>query len=143
MNFGKWIVVAFVAFAIFIGTLVTVCVRQDISLVSKEYYKEELAYQGQIQRIQNTRELKEKPIMEKIDAKTLELRFDLKSNVQKGKLLFFCPSNPHMDKSFDLDLSKANVQLVNIASLQKGMYRAKLFWTVEGKEFFVEQVIYI
>ena len=47
MNFGKWIVVAFVFFSLFIGTLVTVCVRQDISLVSTDYYKEELIYQDQ------------------------------------------------------------------------------------------------
>jgi hypothetical protein len=40
MNWGKWIIVSFVLFAGFIGTLVTVCVRQDISLVSKDYYKE-------------------------------------------------------------------------------------------------------
>src|SRR5688500_4773943 len=94
MNFGNWIVVAFIMFACFIATLVTVCVRQDINLVSKEYYKEELAYQDQIVRIQNTRELKKQPVIEKINESTLQLRFDLESQVQKGELVLFCPSNP-------------------------------------------------
>ena len=44
MNWGKSIVLSFILFAAFIGTLVTVCIRQDISLVSKDYYEEELQY---------------------------------------------------------------------------------------------------
>ena len=53
--------VAFVFFALFIGTLVTICVRQDITLVTKEYYKEELAYQEQIDRMNNVNNLGEVP----------------------------------------------------------------------------------
>ena len=53
MNWGKWIIVSFVLFAAFIGILVVICVRQDISLVSKNYYQEELAYQQQIDRMNN------------------------------------------------------------------------------------------
>jgi hypothetical protein len=41
----------FILFAAFIGTLVTVCLRQDISLVSKDYYKEELQYENQLTRL--------------------------------------------------------------------------------------------
>jgi len=63
MNIGKWIVVAFVLFAAFIGTLVVVCVRQDVSLVSRDYYRQELAYQNQIQRLNNTAALLEKPVI--------------------------------------------------------------------------------
>ena len=51
MNWGKSIVLSFVLFAAFIVTLVTVCLRQDISLVSKEYYKEELQYENQLTRL--------------------------------------------------------------------------------------------
>lgn len=143
MNFGNWIVVAFVMFALFIATLVTVCVRQDISLVSKEYYKDELAYQDQIERIQNTRELKEKPVINRVNHNTLQVRFDLKSDIQNGKLILFCPSNPERDKSYGLELTESNHQLINIESIQKGMYRARLSWTAAGKEFFYEEVIFI
>lgn len=40
----KYIVFSFIAFALFIGTLVVVCVRQDIPLVSVNYYEEDLRY---------------------------------------------------------------------------------------------------
>lgn len=143
MNFGNWIVVAFVLFALFIATLVTVCMRQDINLVSKEYYKDELAYQDQIERIQNTRDLKEKPVIKRINSSTLQLRFNLEAKIQKGELILFSPSNPDLDKSFNLELSHTNTQFINIDSIQKGMYRVKLSWSAAGKQYFHEEVICI
>ena len=61
MNWGYKIVVAFVIFAAFIGTLVGICVNQDISLVAKDYYRQEIAYQEQIDRMANHEALPEKP----------------------------------------------------------------------------------
>ena len=60
MNWGKSIVLAFILFAVFIGVLVFVCVREDVSLVSKNYYKDDLEYQSQIDRVRNTDELAKK-----------------------------------------------------------------------------------
>ena len=37
-----------------IRLLVNICIKQDVNLVSREYYKEELAFQQQIDRIQQT-----------------------------------------------------------------------------------------
>lgn len=141
MDFGKWIIVAFVLFALFIGTLVIVCVRQEVNLVSKEYYNEELAYQDQIRRISNTHALAERPSIAKINSATLKVTFN--QPVDRGELKLFCPSNPKMDKNFDLRLLERNSQLFDISVLNKGMYRARLFWTVGGKEYFLEELIYI
>ena len=44
MNWGTWIALSFVLFALFIGALVVVCVRQDINLVALDYYKQEIDY---------------------------------------------------------------------------------------------------
>lgn len=142
MNFGKWIVVAFILFAVFIGTLVTVCVKQEVNLVSKDYYKEELAYQDQIERISNANHLANKPRISKVDGK-LQVTFSDELKIQKGELKIFCPSNPKMDKDYNISATDGNTQLFEVASLQPGMYKAKLLWTMEGKEYFVEEVIYI
>jgi hypothetical protein len=143
MNFGKWILLSFIVFATFIGVLVTVCIRQDIDLVSKDYYKDELAYQDQILRIQNTRDLKERPSIQRINDKSLQIKFDISAKVQKATLIFFCPSNPKMDQLFNLNLSDANAQEINIESFKKGMYRARLSWTTDSKEFFYEEEIFL
>jgi hypothetical protein len=142
MNFGNWIVVAFVLFAIFIGVLVTVCVRQDISLVSKNYYGEELAYQDQIKRINNTTGLNIKPGITKIGNNTIQVTFDKAFKIENGKVKFFCPSDPKMDKDFELT-ANSNTQLFNTSALRKGMYKVKLLWVMDGKEFYFEEIINI
>ena len=142
MNFGKWIVVAFILFAVFIGTLVAVCVKQDVNLVSKDYYKDELRYQDQIERINNTNRLVEKPSIVKIDGK-LQVNFSDEQKIQKGELKLFCPSNPKMDRNYHISATDGNTQLFEIASLLPGMYKAKLLWIMAGKEYFLEQIIYI
>lgn len=142
MNFGKWIVVAFVLFAAFIGTLVTVCVKQDISLVSKNYYKEELIYQDQIIRINNTKSLAKKPTIAKV-GNALQVTFGTTTEIQKGELKLFCPSNPEMDKEFAIVPGDGSSLLFDINSSKPAMYKAKLLWTMAGKEYFIEEVIYL
>ncbi|MEO7988349.1 MAG: FixH family protein [Chryseolinea sp.] len=143
MNFGKWIIVSFILFAVFIGTLVTVCVREDINLVSKDYYKEELAYQDQIQRLNNTEKLLQKPIVKVIENNLLQVDFMQTQEIQSGELKLFCPSNPKMDKNFKLNNQKDGSQLIELRGLQSGMYKAKLLWTMNGKEFYIEEIINI
>jgi len=143
MNWGKWIIVSFVLFAGFIGTLVTVCVRQDISLVSKDYYKEELAYQDQIVRIKNASLLTHKPSIKIIGNNSLQIDFAQFNEIQKGELKLFRPSNAAMDQKFELKSSDASVQVLATEGLQKGMYKVRMQWTMQGKEFYIEEVIII
>lgn len=143
MNWGKWIIVSFVLFGAFIATLVTVCVRQDVSLVSKDYYKEELAYQDQIGRIKNASLLAKRPTIKIVDKNTVQVDFDQFNEVEKGELQLFRPSNAAMDKKFSLNASDTPSQQFSMENMDKGMYRARMIWTMGGKEFFVEEVIFI
>ncbi len=143
MNFGKWIVVSFLLFAVFIGTLVTICIRQDVELVSKDYYKEELAYQDQIQRLNNTEQLQHKPVVKVIANNALQIEFNQTEEILNGELNLFCPSNSKMDKYFKLLSTKDGSQLIALNGLNKGMYKAKLSWSMQGKEFYIEEIIYI
>lgn len=140
MNFGKWIVVAFILFALFIGTLVTLCVREDISLVSKDYYKEELAYQTQLQRLVNTEQLQQKPSV-KLVGQDLKITWAEKTEIENGQLTLFCPSNSNLDQQFELQ--HASEQVFKTTSLKKGVYKVKLFWAMDGKEYYYEKEIYI
>jgi hypothetical protein len=143
MNIGSWIVVTFVLFAAFIGTLVTICVKQDVNLVSKDYYKEELAYQSQVTRISNTISTGQKPAIRIIEGNVMDVSFDSATNVTRGTLKLFCPSDPAMDRDFDLLPLANNGRKVDISSLKKGMYRAKIYWENEEQQFYYEEVINI
>jgi hypothetical protein len=140
MHFGKWIIVAFIIFATFIATLVTVCMREDISLVSKEYYKEELAYQYQLAKLNNTATLDRQPII-KIVNNNLEITFNQPSKIENASLKLFCPSNTSYDKRFPL--TNNNTQKIPITSLPKKMYKAQLTWKMDNKEYYLEEMINI
>jgi hypothetical protein len=140
MSWSKGILFSFIFFAVFIIVLVVVCVRQEVSLVSKEYYQEEITYQDQIERMRNTMTLEQKPVIS-VNDRFVQVDYNNFTQIEKGRLDLFCPSNLHFDKSFQLN--NQAIQKFEIGSIQKGMYRARLLWTMNGKEFFLEQVITI
>lgn len=140
MNPGKWIVVVFILFAAFIGTLVTVCVREDISLVAKDYYNQELVYQEQISRMNNAAALTEKPNIIVTQA-FIRVTFDSLSFVEHGKLDLFCPSDSKMDRSFEIPESDDQQFTYALSDLKPGMYRVKLLWSMAGKDYYQEEIV--
>jgi hypothetical protein len=140
MNFGNWIFVAFVFFALFIGTLVTVCMREDITLVTKDYYKEELVYQQQIDRISNTRALVEQPDIS-MEAGSLKVSYARLPEVENARLELVRPSDAGLDEKFTLEPSSTTFQLFTISNPIPGLYRAKLTWEQHGKEYYFEKVV--
>jgi hypothetical protein len=142
MNIGHWIIVVFILFACFIGILVTVCMQEDVSLVSANYYQEELAYQERIERMENTLMLDKKPVI-KIVQQQLHIQFESSSNIENGEVKLFCPSNSGMDRQYTFKATMESVQVFDLGTLEKGVYRAKIFWTMDGKEYYQEEVVYI
>jgi hypothetical protein len=142
MNWGKSIIVVFVLFALFIGTLVTVCVRQDVSLVAPDYYKQELAYQEQMDRKQNASDLHERPKID-VTQNKLTVTFADFSKVTRGELKLFRPSDAKLDQTFNLQPTNDSVQTFDIDFPQHGMYKAKISWAMDGKEYFLEETIYL
>ena len=141
MSPGKWIVVVFILFAAFIGTLVTVCMREDISLVSADYYQQELAYQDQISRMNNAAALTEKPRVS-VTRDFIQVTFDSLSFIEQGKLDLFCPSDSKMDRTFEIS-KPGNNQTFRYAltGVKSGMYRVKLSWSMDGKDYYQEDII--
>jgi hypothetical protein len=142
MNIGHWIIVSFILFASFIGILVAVCMKEDISLVSENYYQDELVYQDQIRRIRNTADLKSKPAI-KIVANQLQVQFESFPSVDHGELRLFCPSNSTMDRNFRLSPSREHIQVFDLGAVQRGAYKAKLKWSMDGKEYYQEETVYL
>jgi len=142
MSWGKWIIVAFVLFAGFIATLVTVCMKQDVSLVSKDYYKDELNYQEQIVRMNNVNQLPTKPVIQR-SGDYIVVDFHQLRDVENGKLNLFSPSDPRKDKTFKLSSVTTVPQQFSISDIAKGMYRARMQWNMHGKEYYLETIITI
>ena len=145
MNWGRGIVIAFVGFAAIIATMVTISMKQDISLVAKDYYKQEIAYQDQIDRQENFNGLESKPFIKK-ESGQLVLIFPSKlaENVSDGSIHLFRPSAANEDQKWTLSLDTTGKQLFNLNDYSKGRWVVKLFWkNASGMEFYNEYALSI
>ncbi|MEQ9592950.1 MAG: FixH family protein [Cyclobacteriaceae bacterium] len=140
MNFGKWIFVSFVLFTAFIATLVTVCVRQDINLVSADYYQEELVHEQKMNQIQNANNLKSKPLIS-VEGSVVSVSFDDFNKIEKGELKILRPSDARLDRRFKLSASQTQVRQFTLENSSKGLYRASMQWRMDGKDFYYEKLI--
>jgi hypothetical protein len=142
MDWGKSIVVSFVLFAAFIGAIVTICVKQDVNLVSADYYKDEIAFQQQIERKRNTEALAEKPQVAIINNQLL-IHFPQNVSVESGYVKLFRPSSSDLDQNFMLSSSGDSLRIFELSRTEAGAYRIKMNWTMQGKEYYLEKTITI
>jgi hypothetical protein len=144
MNWGNSIVLAFILFAAFIFTLVGICVNQEVSLVSENYYQQEIEFDQQIQRLANTNDLKDKPdINYSSSDTTLSIKFpdSILAKDVRGTIQMFRPSDAHLDVAYNLTLDPSGFQKVDLSSLRKGLWTCKFNWIYQGKEYFAEKNI--
>lgn len=140
MNWGSWIIVAFVLFAVFVATLVTLCVTTDISLVTRDYYKEELAYQQQLDRKQNANGLEVMPDIV-INGTDLEVHYPDLGSITSGVVTLFRPSDASLDLEFPILPTGGVIQRFPLSRYDKGLYKARMQWVMRGKEYYIEKII--
>jgi len=142
MSWGKSIVVAMTLFAAFIATLVTICMRQDISLVTRDYYQQEGVFQENLVAAFNASALPSPPQIEIVEHYLLKVDVERIAEMENAELLLFSPSTEKRDRRFVLSAARRSQQLFDISTLEPGMYRARLSWTMQGKPYYLEKVVY-
>lgn len=134
----KWVITSFVLFALFIGTLVFVCVREDISLVSNNYYQDELVHQVKMNQQRNMADLKDQPEIKMADAQ-IDVFFQSLEKMDKGELRVARPSDERLDQRFELTSQPG--QSFTLARWERGLYRVSMQWSMEGKDYYYEKLI--
>ncbi len=134
----KWVISAFIVFAMFIGTLVAICVREDVSLVSVNYYEEELVHQDKIDRQRNMLELKNQPII-KLANHQITISYSILNQMSTGELRLTRPSDSRLDQHFQLKNNEQ--QSFDLKVSENGLYRVSLEWTMNGKEYYFEKLM--
>ncbi|MFH6602510.1 FixH family protein [Maribacter algicola] len=144
INWGTGIVIAFIVFISFILFFVVRMATDDRAnhdLVTKDYYKDELGYQKEIDAETSAKnadlklKLKRTPdgllvvFPEKVDTKKLE-----------GNVFLYRPSNKHLD--FDLPISLSNSHLlIPDKRLLDGRWDIKISWKYLGEEYLHKESI--
>jgi hypothetical protein len=134
----KWVVTAFIVFALFIGTLVTICVREDVSLISPNYYQEELVHQSKMHQQQNMLELKDHPTI-KLEDQQVKLSFSGLADLTSGELRLTRPSDSKLDQRFKLNNELEQSFPLSISA--KGLYRVTMQWSMNGKKYYYEELM--
>jgi len=144
MSWGWRIVVVYAFFVIMTLSMVIYFMGQKVELVADDYYKQEIEYQDQLDKIANTKLLKE-PIGFAYSASgnSISINFPQEHLMQgiKGSIHFYRPSNADEDKRFEVLPAKTGEQKIAVGSLSRGLWKVKISWSSSGNDYYDERVI--
>lgn len=139
INWGTGIIVAFglfMAFILYFVIKATTNEKYDHTLVAEDYYNQELAYQNDIDQIQNTKNVGIEPIFKRTD-KGITVQFPENFKVDTDtqlKVSLYRPSNQKLDSDFLTNLS-GDILLIPKNKLVDGRWDIKLYWKQNDKPF--------
>ena len=144
INWGAGIVIAIGLFMTFILVLVykmTTDKAYDYDMVVEEYYKQELAFQDEIDAEKNAMSLSERIEGKKVENGWL-LTFpkELENSQIKGSVFLYRPSNKQLDFDFSIELSGLNL-LIPDERLLDGRWNITVEWEYKGKPFLYKESI--
>ena len=118
--------------------------NQDVSLVSDNYYEKSLSYQKEIDKQSRTNSLDEQ-VKINFNGEIINILFPvecLNKNIS-GEIYFYRPSNPKLDFKLPLDINEEGNQIILVKDFEKGFWRVKLNWTMNGNGYYNERAITI
>lgn len=142
MNWGKGIIAVCAIFVIGIGVMVYTSMTKNIDLVTKNYYEEEIKYQQQIDKINNTNSLKEKLSVETTE-NALLISFPKQNGELKGEISLYRPSDAKKDFKIPVQLNENSKQFIATDNMQKGLWKVQINWNMNGKDYYSEEKVMI
>ena len=144
MNWGRKIAFLYIGFVVMTLAFVFYFMGQKVDLVTEDYYKEEIQYQDQINRISNAKTLDDPvEIVYSAADKKVEIYFPeshIGRNI-KGNIHFYSPADSDEDRDFPIKPEDSGVQSIYVGSMRKGLWHIKISWSVGKKEYYHEQMI--
>jgi len=142
MNWGKSIVLVFIVFAGFIGTMVYLMTRQKIDLVRDDYYQDEIAYQQHIDRLNRTGTNKTLFAMT-YQPDQQQVSFVLPDSLQKATITFYRPADRRADFNIVVKQPHPIRKTVSTAKMAKGYWRVQLAWSDGRRDYYKENELFI
>tara|TARA_B100000378_G_scaffold211386_1_gene174396 strand:+ start:569 stop:1015 length:447 start_codon:yes stop_codon:yes gene_type:complete len=129
LNWGVGIVITiacFIGFIMFFVIKMSTDKKYDHDLVTEEYYKQELAYQDQIDAQQNSARLA-KNIQVEVTAEGIQIKFPSEKKDIKGEVSLYRPSNKKLDLEIPISLENQQM-LIPAEKLVEGKYKLSINW---------------
>jgi len=147
-SFTLWpyaIVTAMLLFMGYIASFVYRAMRQDVDLVSTNYYEQELAYQDHMNTVGRTKAIGDVAVNYTAATQTIRLQLpgSFAGKNVSGKINFFRPSDNKLDFELPLQPDNEGSQLLNAGKLQKGLWKVRLNYGADSESYYTEQIIII
>jgi|WetSurMetagenome_2_1015567.scaffolds.fasta_scaffold47059_3 hypothetical protein len=144
LNWGKRIAVLYIGFVILVLAMVILAMTRKTELVSENYYEKEIKYQEQIDKEKRTNELNGKVKIEYSGSYIL-IKFPSTYNLKniKGTINFYRPSDESKDFKLNIEPDENGEQKVATTKLLKGLWKVKINWFLEEKEYYNESSVLI
>ena len=139
------IVVCMVLFMAYIAMFVYKAMKQDVDLVSKDYYQQEIEYQDRIESVKRTQALGDVMLDYKAESKSILLQMPAtyKDKNLSGTVTLFRPSDDKMDKEIPLQLGRDQSQLLETQDLESGLWKVRVNFTDGQDTYYTEKTIQI
>lgn len=136
---GYGIAAVYAVFAIATLSFVAFTMTHKVELVAKDYYAQEVAYEQQINRVRQTKELAQPITCElSADGKFIRLQMPPKMAAVQGTILLYYPAESSLDRELELDPDDDGTQNIPTAKLARGVWRVKVTWSYAGRAFYNE-----
>jgi nitrogen fixation protein FixH len=142
LNWGYGIALFYATFVVVLLYFVVQSTQQDNSLVSEQYYADDIHYQQHYDKLRNAQALaKDLEISRLAAQEAIYLQFPEDLGPVSGKVQFFCPSDSQADFSTPVKTDAGFSQTVSSKNLKRGLWRVKVDWTAGGKAYYREEAI--
>jgi len=130
MNWGKGVAIVLGLFIVFIGFLAFTLIRQKVDLVTDEYYKEDMAYQGEIDALDAGFKLKELQVSQRNGQLIVE--FDQNITSDSVIIDLWRPNDKKLDKSFSV--KGTHLFMLPLQEIESGSYELRCQYWKDGKK---------
>lgn len=144
MNWGWKLALLYSAFVLGIMFMVIKARSEKVELVVPDYYNQELQYEKRLEATRNAQKLSAMvQTIQMNDILTVTMPSECMEQNAKGSMKLYCPADMKFDKTFDLNVDSWSSQELNVSDVKKGINILKVQWSMNGKEYYNEQAVYI
>lgn len=141
----RWPVTIGIIYGIFVLLLIGFVIFStfnSVDLVTSDYYRQEIAYQSQIDRLQRSRPLawhydREKALL------LLQFPDTLRHQNIAGKVHFYRPSDARQDRFELIRTDSDNRQIISTSNIHPGFWRVRITWQYNNREYYDEIAVFI
>jgi hypothetical protein len=142
-NRNLWPLGIFVTFGLFfagMASVVVIAATHRDSLVSGNYYEQELKFQSRIDAIARAQK-SGATIGLANDLVTVALPASQLAQKLSGAVEFYRPSAPELDREFPLTPKAGGSQSFDVSKFAAGLWVVQVRWNAGGQDYFLEQKI--